>query len=89
MTEKRGRKGRSEDLLPGDRTAWAREVWADREEVVKLPGGAWMLREAACAMGLPEETVDRLLSDRGSPLTDRKQTFAEKTANDWGADKPA
>ena len=68
MTRRRGRKGRkgrSEDLLPKDRVAWANEVWADREEVAKLPGGAWMLREAAQALDLPEEAVDELLRGRG------------------------
>jgi hypothetical protein len=61
MTRHRSRKGRFEDLLPADRVAWAREVWADREMVAKLPGGSWMLREAARALDLPEEAVDELL----------------------------
>ncbi len=65
MTRRRGRKGRSEDLLPEDRVAWARELWADRQNVAKLPGGAWMLREAARALGLPDEAVDELLRGRG------------------------
>jgi hypothetical protein len=61
MADRRGRKGRSEDLLPDARLAWARVIWAEREDIAKLPGGAWMLREAASALGLPEETVDALL----------------------------
>jgi len=65
MTRRRSNKGRSEDLLPEDRVTWAREVWADREMVAKLPGGAWMLREAARALGLPEEAVDELLGGKG------------------------
>ena len=65
MTRRRGRKGHSEDLLPKERVAWAREVWAGREMVAKLPGGTWMLREAARALDLPEEAVDELLKGRG------------------------
>ena len=61
MARRMGQKGRSEDLLPKDRVAWAKEVWADREEVAELPGGAWMLREAARELGLPEEAVDDVL----------------------------
>ncbi|WP_316653252.1 hypothetical protein [Ovoidimarina sediminis] len=38
-----------------------RETWADREEVAKWPAGAWMLREAAKVLGVPEEAVDKLL----------------------------
>jgi hypothetical protein len=33
MPDRRGRKGRSEDLLPKDRMRWAREIWADRDEI--------------------------------------------------------
>jgi len=65
MADRRGRKGHSEDLLPEDRVSWAKQVWADREAVAKLPGGAWMLREAAGALGLPEEAVDKLLAGTG------------------------
>ena len=65
MPNRRGRKGQSEYLLPKNRVAWAREVWVDRQEVAKLPAGAWMLREAARALGLPEESVDDLLRGRG------------------------
>jgi len=50
-----------QDLLPVDRVAWAREIWADREEVARLPSGVWMLREAATVLGLREETVDKLM----------------------------
>lgn len=31
MPDRRGRKGRSVDLLPDDRLRWAREIWAARE----------------------------------------------------------
>jgi len=61
MPDRRGRKGSVEDLLPEDRVSWARETWRDREKVAKLPSGAWMLREAAKVLGLPEEVVDELL----------------------------
>ena len=61
MADKRGRKGRSEDLIPEERVSWTRETWGDREVVAKLPGGTWMLREAAAILGLPEEAVDNLL----------------------------
>ena len=50
-----------ESLIPEDRQAWAQETWADRDEVAKMPSGAWMLREAAKVLGLPEETVDEVL----------------------------
>ena len=40
---------------------WAREVWADRKEIAKLPSGPWMLREAARVLGLSEEAVDEVL----------------------------
>jgi len=61
MPDRRGRKGSVEDLLPADRVTWAREIWRDREEVARLPSGAWMLREAAKTLGLSEETVDKVL----------------------------
>ena len=51
MPDYRGRKGSSEDLLPKNRRAWALDIWADREEVAKLPLGAWLLREAAKELG--------------------------------------
>ena len=41
--------------------SWAREIWADRAEIAKLPAGAWMLREAAKVLGLSEEAVDEML----------------------------
>ena len=65
MPDRRGRKGSLEDLLPEDKTAWARDIWADREEVAQLPSGAWMLREAAKELGLPEEAVDEVLRQYG------------------------
>lgn len=57
-------KGLSEGLLPEDRRQWAEDTWRDREEVARLPGGAWMLRNAAEILGLPEEAVDELLGRR-------------------------
>lgn len=65
MPDRRGRKGSMEDMLPDDRTTWARETWRDRDEVAGLPSGAWMLREAAKVLSLPEEAVDDLLRERG------------------------
>ena len=64
MPDRRGRKGRSEDMLPQDRVRWAREIWADREACAKTDAGIWMVREAAKALGLPEEAVDELLTRR-------------------------
>jgi hypothetical protein len=61
MARRRGRKSHLEDLLPEDRRDWAREIWADREEVARLPSGAWMLREAAKVLGLAEDVVDEVL----------------------------
>jgi hypothetical protein len=61
MPDRRGRKGRSEDLLPKDRVRWARGIWAERDEVAKTEPGVWMLREAAKALGLSEEAVDEVL----------------------------
>ena len=61
MPDRRGRKSSLEDLIPEDRETWAREIWADRAEVAKLPSGAWMLREAAKTLGLSEEKVDEVL----------------------------
>jgi hypothetical protein len=43
---------------------WAKEIWAERDEVAKTEPGVWMLREAAKALGLPEEAVDELLRPR-------------------------
>jgi hypothetical protein len=65
VPDRRGRKGRSEDLLPADRVPWARGIWAEREEVAKTDAGIWMLREAAKALGLPEEAVDEVLRRQG------------------------
>ena len=61
MPDRRGRKTSIESLLPDDRETWAREIWADRLEIAKLPAGAWMLREAAKVLGLDQETVDEVL----------------------------
>ena len=64
MPDRRGRKARAEDLLPKDRVRWAREIWADRDEVAKTEAGVWMLREAGKALGLPDEAVDEVLRPR-------------------------
>ena len=64
MPDRRGRKGSVDDLLPADRVPWAREIWADREACAKTGAGVWMLREAAKALGMPEEPVDELLRSR-------------------------
>ena len=61
MPDRRGRKTGIDTLLPDDRKAWAQAIWADREEIAKLPAGAWMLREAAKVLGLAEEAVDKVL----------------------------
>jgi hypothetical protein len=61
MPDRRGREGRSEDLLPKDRVSWAQEIWAEREACAKTDAGIWMLREAAKTLGLPEEAVDEVL----------------------------
>ena len=61
MPDRRGRRASLEDILPEDRRGWAKEVWANREEVAKLNSGAWMLREAAKELGLSEEAVDEVL----------------------------
>jgi hypothetical protein len=61
MPDRRGRKPSLEDLIPEDRETWAREIWADRAEIAKLPSGAWMLREATKVLGLDEEAVDEVL----------------------------
>ena len=61
MPDRRGRKASIEDLLPENRSAWARDIWADRHEVAKLQSGAWMLREAAKSLGLGEEIVEDTL----------------------------
>ena len=61
MPDRRGRKGRSEDLIPKNRVRWAKEIWADREACAQEDAGAWMLREAAKVLGLPEEAVDDVL----------------------------
>lgn len=37
MPDRRGRKASIEDLLPENRSAWARDIWADRHEVIGLP----------------------------------------------------
>ena len=65
MPDRRGRKGSLEDLLPEAKTAWARDIWADRYEIAGFPSGAWMLREAAKELGLSEEAVDEVLRQYG------------------------
>lgn len=44
---RRRQRGRSLDLIPLPREAWAASIWEDREEVARTEAGAWMLREAA------------------------------------------
>ena len=61
MPDRRDRGGNSDSLIPEDKRAWALEVWADRDEVARLPGVSWMLREAAKELGIPDEYVDVLL----------------------------
>ncbi len=61
MPDRRGRKTSSDDLIPEDRLTWARLIWAEEEDVARSEAGAWMLREAAKALGLPEEAVDEAL----------------------------
>ena len=65
MPDRRGRKGSTDDFFPEDILPWARETWRDRDEVAKLPGGAWMLRKAADALGIDQNEVDRLLAQAG------------------------
>jgi hypothetical protein len=59
--DRRGRKSSLEDLIPEDRETWAREIWANRAEIAKLPSGAWILREAAKVLGLTEEALAEVL----------------------------
>jgi hypothetical protein len=61
MPERRGRKGRSDDMLPKDRVSWAREIWAEREACAKTDAGVWVLPEAAKALGRHGEVVDEVL----------------------------
>ena len=61
MPDRRGAAKAQLKTSPRRPRAWARETWADRNEVARLPSGAWMLREAAKVPGLPEEAVDELL----------------------------
>ena len=61
MPDRRGQKACSDDLLPKDRVAWARSLWAEKVDVARSESGCWMLREAAKALGLPEEAVDEVL----------------------------
>lgn len=61
VPDRRGRKARSEDLLPEDRLRWARKVWSERQACAQTDAGIWMLREASNVLGLPEEAVDELL----------------------------
>jgi hypothetical protein len=68
MPDRRGRKGSVDDLLPKDRIPWAREIWADREEVAKWDNGPRGRESLDAARGgegaraaCREETVDELL----------------------------
>ncbi len=62
MSRKRGTGGRSEDLLPENRIEWAKDIWTDKDSFAQVPGGAWLIREAAKARSLPDEAVDELPS---------------------------
>ena len=62
MPDRRGRKGDGDTLIPKNRRGWALEIWADRQEIAKLPSGAWLLREAAKELQIEDEVVDTLLS---------------------------
>ncbi len=62
MSRKRSTGGRSEDLLPENRVEWTKGIWTDKETLAQVSGGAWLLREAAKALSLPEEAVDEVLS---------------------------
>ncbi len=65
---RRRQRGKSPDLIPEDRQAWAASIWQDRQEVARTEVGAWMLRQAAAILGKPEEDVDALLTVyRGGP----------------------
>jgi hypothetical protein len=64
MPDRRGRKGSVENLFPADRLPWARAIMAERDKVAESDNGPWMLREAAKALGLPEEAVDEVLRRR-------------------------
>jgi hypothetical protein len=63
MPDRRGRKGSSDDFLPEDIIPWARETWRERDEVARLPNGAWMLRCAADALGIDQGEIDKQLSE--------------------------
>jgi hypothetical protein len=64
VLDRRGRKGRSEAMLPKEQPHWEREIWVERDEVAKTEAGISMLREAAKALGLSEEAVDEVLHKR-------------------------
>ena len=65
MPDRRGPKASMEDLIPADRVSWAQEIWRDRHALASTHSGAWMLREAAKTLGLPEEAVDEILKSGG------------------------
>jgi hypothetical protein len=80
VPDRRGRKGSVEELLPADRLPWARAIWADKEEVAKSDSGPWMLRQAAKAVGLPEEAVDAVLRHGSNELV-RHSSESTKTTD--------
>jgi hypothetical protein len=49
-------------LLPEDALKWAKKTWADRDAVCGLPGGLWMLREAARLLNIPSEEVSAFIT---------------------------
>ena len=65
MPDYGGRKGSVEDLLPDDRREWAEGIWQERDLIASERNGAWILIEAAKALGLAPETVDALLRRHG------------------------
>ncbi len=60
MSNRRGRRESISDLLPTD-IDWCRKTWADRVNVAKLDGGAWMLRHCADRLGIDQSVVDELI----------------------------
>ena len=71
MPSRRRPKGSTNDLIPEDRLGWAREIWADGDEVAKTDAGIWMLREAGRILGLSEEAVDERVARANARLHKR------------------
>ena len=47
----------------------------EKTEIAALPNGAWMLRDAADALGLEQEVVDSLLKNRNRLLLRHKPLY--------------